>query len=258
MIASSSFRKALVLSVMLATIAAATVIAQPTVLGVLLELNLRGNRVVTTAGTAVVTLQNVTHTVIGRDTTDTLTNKTVDVEGTGNQVTIPMKLWLPAAYCQNVTALSTWSTPTSNPATFTCNTGSNTQKATADFADAGTVNSMQTSIWLSADWSGAIDVKLRWFTSATSGNAVWQVATTCVADAETSDPAFNTASTVTDAAKGTTLQDNDATITGLTTTGCAAGELMYLQVLRDPAHASDTLGATASLRGVEVTYRRAM
>ena len=88
--------------------------------------------------------------------------------------------------------------------------------------------------------------------------AAWAgaVATICVADAETDDPAFNTASTVTDAAKGTTNQTNDATVTGITTTGCAAGELLHLKVFRDSAHASDTLAATARLIGVELTMRR--
>jgi hypothetical protein len=103
-----------------------------------------------------------------------------------------------------------------------------------------------------------VDLAFKWFTAATSGDVVWQAATICVADAETSDPAFNTASTVTDTAKGTTLQDNDAVITGLTITGCAAGEVLYLKVSRDPAHGSDTLAATAKLRGVELTFRRAM
>jgi hypothetical protein len=173
---------------------------------------------------------------------------------TGSTVT----LWIPAARCDNATPTSPqWSFPTSNPGVPACQTGSNTQYGTMDFADASDL-SAQTQFWLPTDWSGAIDVRLRWFTSATANNVVWQVSTICVADAETADPAFNTASTVTDAAKGTTLQHNDAAITGLTVTGCAAGELLYLKVRRDASHASDTLAATARLVGIEVTYRRAM
>jgi hypothetical protein len=187
----------------------------------------------------------------------TLTGKTVDAEGTGNVITTVEKLWLAGAYCQNVTALSEWSTPTADPAAFACNTGTNTQKGTADFADGANELSMQYHMMLPSDFTGAIDVRFKWFTSATAGDVVWKAYSICVADAETSDPAFNAASTVIDTAKGTTLQDNDATITGLTITGCAAGELLYLKIGRDPAHASDTLAATASLRGVEFTYRRA-
>jgi hypothetical protein len=95
-------------------------------------------------------------------------------------------------------------------------------------------------------------------TTATSGDVVWQLAIICVADAETDDPAFNTASTVTDTAKGTTNQTNDAAITTVTVTGCAAGELMHIKILRDSAHASDTLAATARLIGVELVIREAM
>lgn len=193
-------------------------------------------------------------------TSDVFTNKTLDAEGTGNIVTVPFKLWIPAAVCNNVTATApSWSLPTSNPAVAACQTGTNTQKATLDFADGAPTISAQTTLMLPADWTGSFGITLKWYAgSATTGNVVWQVATICVADAETSDPAFNTASTVTDAAKGTINQDNDATIASVTTTGCAAGELMYLRVFRDPANASDTMADTAHLRGVELTLRRAM
>ena len=195
--------------------------------------------------------------VVAGQNTIVLLNHQLNCESTGNLCTQPFKEWLPSAICQNATAVSAWSTPTSNPAVFSCNTGSNTQKGIAEFADAADL-SMQTALWLPADWSSTVDVRLRWYTSATTGSVVWQVQTICVADAETSDPALNAASTVTDAAKGTTLQDNDAAITTLTVTGCAAGELLYLKVRRDAAHASDDLAATAVLRGIELTYRRAI
>ena len=163
---------------------------------------------------------------------------------------------LPAAICQNATAITGWSTPTTNPAVAACVTGTNTQRGVLDFADGANTLSAQTQLLLPADWLAGVDVRLVWFTTATAGNVVWQVATICVADAETGDPAFNTASTVTDAAKGTTLQHNDAAITGLTMTGCAAGETLFLRVFRDPANASDTLAATARLVAVELAIRK--
>lgn len=190
--------------------------------------------------------------------TETVTNKTLDAEGTGNLITVPWKVWMRSGWCQNATPGSTWSTPVTDPAVLACNTGTNTQKATWDFADGANSLSVQNNLMMPSDFTGTVDLRFKWFTSATSGSVVWQAQTICVADAETSDPAFNAASTVTDAAKGTTLQDNDATITGLTVTGCAAGELLYLRVFRDPSHGSDTLAATAQLRGVEITFRRGM
>lgn len=179
-----------------------------------------------------------------------------NAETSGDTLRLTEKLVFVPAVCQNATPLLLWSTPTADAATAACNTGTNLQKATLDFADSAT-QSAQLQTWLPADWTGAIDARIRWFSSATSGDAIWSLATACRADAETSDPVFNTASTVTDTAKGTTLQDNDAAITGLTTTGCAAGEMLYLRVFRDPS-GSDTLAATASLRALELTIRRAM
>lgn len=186
-----------------------------------------------------------------------LLNTQYNAESTGNVLTVPIVQYLPAAICQNATAITDWSTPASNPAVAACITGTNTQRGVLDFAD-GSNLSVQSALFLPSDWTSTVDVRLYWHTTATSGNVVWQVSSICVADAETADPAFNTASTVTDAAKGTTVQFNTASITGLTVTGCAAGEVLFLKVQRDSGHASDTLAATARLVGVELTYRRAI
>lgn len=187
-----------------------------------------------------------------------LLNHQFNAESTGNVLTFPVRSWYPAAICNNATPASHgWSFPTSNPGVPACQTGTNTQYGTMDFADSSNL-SAQVQFKLPSDWTSTVDAKLVWLTSATSGNVVWQLSTICVADAETGDPSFNTASTVTDAAKGTTLQLNDASITGVTVTGCAAGELLFLKVQRDAAHASDTLAATARLVGLELTYRRAI
>jgi len=188
--------------------------------------------------------------------TDTLTNKTYNVASTGNAFTDTSKITLITAGCQNATAALFWDTPTTNPAVAACVTGTNTQKGVADFADGANSLSMQTGFLLPSDWVAGIDAKLLWLSSVTTGDVVWQVATICTADAETDDPAFNTASTVTDTTKGTTNQLNTATITGITATGCAAGEFMHVKVFRDPTHASDTMAGTARLMAVELTLTR--
>jgi len=188
----------------------------------------------------------------------TLTNTSLDVEGSGNSVTTVSKVWLEAAGCQNAAAALMWDTPVSNPAVAACTTGTNTQKGVADFAD-GSNLSMQRTLILPDDWTGNVDVKFKWLTPATTGSVVWQIAAACVADGETDDPAFATASTVTDAAKGTANQLNDAMITGwdiATNGGCAAGETWHIKLFRNSAHASDDLAATASLVGIELTLRR--
>jgi len=190
--------------------------------------------------------------------TQTVTGKTIDAEGTGNVITIPALFVYKAAVCQNTTASLGFSTPTTNPAVAACVTGTNTQYGVAQFADGANSLSVQDHFTLPGDFTGNIDVDGYWRTSATTGNVVWQVSTICVADAETGDPAFNTASTVTETAKGTTLQFNSFSMTSITITGCAANEEMFFKFFRDPANASDTLAATADLIALRFKVRRAM
>jgi hypothetical protein len=169
--------------------------------------------------------------------------------------TIAFTKWLDAGYCQNATPVLLWSTPTTQPGVAACVTGTNTQKLVVDFANT-TELSIQQEFRLPDDWAGALDADIWWYTTATTGSVVWQIQTACVGNTQTGDPAFNTASTATDAAHGTTNQYNLAAITGIDATGCDAGEILYLRFFRDPAHGSDDLAATARLVGFELTYRR--
>lgn len=193
--------------------------------------------------------------------TATLTNKTLDVEGTGNVITTLERIWLPAARCDNTTPNGLWDAPTSNAGAAACVTGSNVQKGVLDFDDA-TDESVQRTLELPADWTGAIDVRIEWLAAATSGAVGWCVQLICVADGETDDPAFPAQASgncVSDTAKGTTLQKNTATKTGITATGCAAGETMHVAVSRDAngGAVTDDMTGDARLIGVELTLRRA-
>lgn len=209
------------------------------------------------SNTGTVTLFTASDTVVGKATTDTLTNKTLDAEGTGNVITIPRRYWFPAAGCNNTTAGSVWDLPTASPAVAACKTGTNTQMGVLDFANAGSL-SAQLHHRLPSTWTGTVDANIKWLTTATTGSVVWQIETICVADAETDDPALANVSTVTDAAKGTTNQTNDAAIATVNVTGCAAGELLHIAIRRDAAHASDDLAATARLIGIELVMREAI
>lgn len=209
------------------------------------------------------TLDSSGGTVTNAGSTDTFTNKTMDAEGTGNLLTMPCKVWLPAALCNSTTPGSSWSLPDGTPdvaATPACDAQSATTKGTLDFPDTSGEKSAQQTILLPSDWTGAIDVRLIWYTTATTGNCKWVVSTICTAvDAtETDNPSFNTASTVTTAAPGTGSRLQTSSITGVTATGCAAGELLHLRVARLSTDAADTIGQTARLVGVEVTMRRGM
>jgi hypothetical protein len=212
------------------------------------------------AGTATaLTLPATSDTLSGKATVDVFTNKTYDVEGTGNVFTSIHKTYFAAAGCNNTTAASFWDLPTATPAAAACVTGTNTQKGVLDFADTSGGFSAQTNMLLPADWSGTVDAKIIWSTTATTGNAKWSLSTICTAtDAtETDDAAFNTASTVTTAAPGTASRIQTSSITTVTVTGCAAGEYMHLKIFRDGNDAADTIAATARLFGIEISTRRA-
>jgi hypothetical protein len=130
-------------------------------------------------------------------------------------------------------------------------------RGTADFADNANL-SLQMTTMLPGDWVGAVDARFKWLSTVASGNAQWLLSTVCVADGAIDDPAFANTSNVIDTAKATPSQTNDATIAGVTMTGCTAGSLLHLKVSRDATggNANDTLAGTASLLGLELTLRR--
>ena len=193
---------------------------------------------------------------------DTLTNKTLDAEGTGNSVTIPSKVWLSAAGCNNATAAPFYDLPTSNAPAAACYGTSPHRFGGLDFADGAAALTSEVSFTLPGDWTGAIDLKSIWFCAAgtcSTNNFVMTLATVCVADAEAlNNPSYNTAQTFTIAGSATQYNRISNSQTAITTTGCAAGETMFLKVGRDPTNGSDTQAGTMSLFGIEITARRAM
>ncbi len=218
-----------------------------------------GTSVVTPTVNATTALQTNATTRI--DSSGNVNNVTLNVEGTGNAVTTVSKIWFDGAGCQNTTALLNWDTPTAAAAVAACRTGTNTQQGTLDFAtDSGSLTA-QRKFRLPSDWAAGsnIDALVTWNTAAIVNDVVWQIAIACAADAESDDPAFTDDVFTADTAKGTANQLNDTVSNTVTTTGtCAAGEMAYVRIKRDAAHASDTLAAatTARLIGVELAIRR--
>lgn len=182
----------------------------------------------------------------------------VDAEASGVTLTTVEKFTFVAAGCNNATAAPAMDLPTSNAPAAGCRTGSNFQKGVLDF-DSGTDESAYFGFRLPSDWTGAVDATFIWSSTTTETNAaVWGIAVACAADNESDDPSLNTASTVTDAYGGTSANKlMQASVTGITTTGCAAGEYMNAQVYRDANAGGDTLTGDARLVAVELTLRRA-
>lgn len=189
----------------------------------------------------------------------TKTNLTLDTEGTGNTVTIKRYKWIPAAGCNNVTAGPVWNLPTSNPAVAACRTGTNTTKGVLEFADGANALTAQYIDYLNEDWTGAIDATVIWQSGSTStNNVVWQLAIACAGPGDSDDPAFTDDAFTADANLATANQYNATAANTITTTGtCAAGDIMSVRLKRDPAHASDTLAATAQFVGLSLKLREA-
>lgn len=194
--------------------------------------------------------------VANLDEAQTLNNKSIDCDAGGNVCTTTTLLEFQAGVSQAAVAGGTCSTPASNAPAPTAVVGTNTIYAVYAF-DPTTDESNQCRLILPADFTGAIDWDLVWRSAATTGDTVWAIQTICVADAETGDPAFNTASTITDTAKGTTLQFNTASTTGITITGCAANEIMFLKFFRDADAGGDTMTGDAQLISFRLKMRRA-
>lgn len=223
------------------------------------------------AGTAILYLMPVTNGTAGQQLIDSGTATCPTLEAGAptvchqlNWVTRTSKIWLPAATCQGTTGALNWDTAATLAPTAVCSAGTTATtmiRGTADFPDSDGLYALQSIIMLPSDWTGAIDAKFLWQSAATSGDVVWQATTSCIADAEVNDLSYNTPSkSAADAAKGTTLQTNTVTIAGLVATGCAAGELMHLKVMRDRTEAvvGDTITGVVSLIGVELTTRRTL
>lgn len=198
-------------------------------------------------------VMTITHD--GASQTKTFTNTTLDVEATGNALTTVGFIEFVTAGANAGSAGPMLDVPASNGPAAAVIAGSNSLYGVLDF-DEAIDESIQGSLVLPDDWAGNIDFFVDWQAAATTGNAVFALQTACVAVDETSDPAFNSAQTVIDAALGTANRRNVATITPVTMTGCTAGERLHFRFSRDADNASDTMSGDARVKSLLFKLRR--
>jgi hypothetical protein len=179
-----------------------------------------------------------------------------DVEAPGNNLFLPFRWDLDMAAVSptdGTTVSHIWNEdPLSSTPTPTAAVGTNRGTAWLNFPDSDGAYGVQiTRAIPDGTLTGNFDADIWWNTTGT-GNARFQIQTKCYADDEADDAAFNTVSIVT-AAAGTSGRPNKQTITGITVTGCAGGELMRIRFFRDRTEGSDSL--TAALNVEKIVFK---
>jgi hypothetical protein len=171
---------------------------------------------------------------------------------TCSYIDYPETFYVPAANCVNATAASAWSTG-ATPASL-CRAGTNNKDGLLSPWGASDVGYFK--VHLPNDWdSGAsLDISIDLTsTDTTNGHTIiMQAATACAKGdgSTTDDVAFNTAQSFgTITLNGNANRTWNATLTGLTKTGCIAGSTLWLKISRttDTATNVGVYGATVDL-----------
>jgi hypothetical protein len=193
---------------------------------------------------------------VSPSSSETLTNKTIDGEATGNNITLVQRVWFTAAGCNNATATAAFDLPTSGAATAVC-IGTTTTTGLMEYAD-GSTQAGSFHFLLPSTWVGNVDLSLVYTGSTSSTNNIrWQVSTACVADNEDLiAPSYNTASASNSAGPTTAGQRKTVTFSSVSMTNCSAGEQLFVKVERVGADGGDTYTGNGRLMGAWLIYRR--
>jgi hypothetical protein len=198
-----------------------------------------------------------TGAIVGTTDSQVLEGKEIDAEAPGNTIKLYARSWFDGAACQGSSAGANWDLPVSNAPVAACVTRNNIVGGVLDFPDGSSDLTAQRHFLLPAEWFGAIDIKGRWFSSATNGNIVFGVSVACSGDSETNDPTFGNYNDVTDQAKAVANQNNEFLINNISTTGCGPGKMLHLRIARRLSQSADTMAGTFRFDGLEITLRGA-
>ena len=189
--------------------------------------------------------------------TQTLTGKTIDCTSAGNVCTITKTIDLPLVGVSGGTAGHVWDdAPTLTACTPGSAAGTNQTVAYCTFPDSDGDIGRAIPLHLPASFvADSVTFIVDWKTTGT-GNARFRVRTICYASDEAGDSAYSNSSYVT-AAAGTSGRWNKSASTAVTTTGCAAGETMWVQFERNRTEASDSLNAALDVRKIILAWQEA-
>lgn len=190
---------------------------------------------------------------------DTFTNKTENVESTGNSFSEPIRAYFPAAGCggSGSTAGNGWDVGTTNIPVAACS-GTTVRKAVLQFARG---NVAYLNWHLPPDWNASVatDIELGFTTTDTTNGHVtsFNIQTACnvVNGTATDDPTLNAlqALSVTTGASQISGGELVGTKTGLTMTGCAADRNFEVVVTRNNSGTDTNTDTGVALKFAEIT-----
>lgn len=180
---------------------------------------------------------------------------TIDAKGRVTAATNASYLFpfhYPIQACRTINGTPTllFDTGTTHIPTTAAIVGSNTIFAVAKFAQGDQVYGHFT---LPDDWTGSVELEIRWRSVSSSGNVTWILETAGSGDLSSTDPSWNI-NAVTDNAT-TTGNMNFAKLTGVDMTGVSAGSEFWYRFSRGN---SDTMSGTADLIAIKFVMRRSM
>lgn len=190
------------------------------------------------------TPQTVADFVVTADTSSSAAKKVrLDRIGVGKQT-----IWVPA------TAMTPRTT--SGAASGTSETATNKVMNKVLDYDGTTQEFAQFCIAFPKGWNeGTISFVPYWTAASGSGGVVWALQAVAVSDDDVIDAAFGTEQTSTDTLLATTDIHVGPESASITISGSpAVGDMVFFQIKRNPADASDTLTADARLLGIKIIY----
>lgn len=200
---------------------------------------------------------NTLSTSLTAGSTNTLTNKAINAESTGNSISIPVEAFFPAAGCNNSTAANGWDIGVTNTPTPQCG-GTTVTKGYLQFARG---NVAYINWQLPPDWNSlaSMDIELgATSTDTTNGHVIsFDIQTGCssVTGSAVDDPALNASQVANFTIGASQASGGGFTFgkTGLSMTGCAADDFIEIAITRDN---SGTDTATNVLTAAALKFAR--